>query len=100
MAELRLPVLFAPPSRLIGQGSTVQGLALALSRPAGRKVVDQTGINGAFDFTLSYSADDGADGAPSIFTALQEQLGLKLEPSKASAEVLVVDHAEKIPTEN
>jgi len=100
VAELRLPVLFAPPSRLIGQGSTVQGLALALSRSAGRKVVDQTGINGAFDFTLSYSADDGADGAPSIFTALQEQLGLKLEPSKASAEVLVVDHAEKIPTEN
>lgn len=98
--DQRLPVIFAPPSRLIAQGSTMQALALALARPAGRKVIDQTGIVGAFDFTLSYSADDGADGAPSIFTALQDQLGLKLEPQKGQSEVLVVDHAERVPTAN
>lgn len=98
--DQRSPVLFAPPARLIGLGSTMQALALSLSRPAGRKVVDQTGIVGAFDFSLSYSADEGIDGAPSLFTALQEQLGLKLEPQKGQTEVLVIDHAERIPTAN
>jgi uncharacterized protein (TIGR03435 family) len=85
---------------MIGRGSTMPALALALTRPAGRKVVDQTGIAGAFDFTLTWSADDGVDGAPSIFTALQDQLGLKLEPQKGQTEVLVVDHAERVPTAN
>jgi uncharacterized protein (TIGR03435 family) len=95
------PVLFAPPSRLIGQGSTMQGLALALGRPAGRPVIDKTGINGTFDFSLTYSRDDAtADSEPSIFTALQEQLGLRLEPEKAQVETLIVDHAERVPTDN
>jgi uncharacterized protein (TIGR03435 family) len=96
----RLPVVFAPPARLMGYGSTLATLAFALTRPAGRKVVDQTGITGGFDFTLTWSADDGADGAHSIFTALQDQLGLKLEPQKGQTEILVVDHAERVPTAN
>ena len=95
------PVLFAPPARLIGQGSTMRGLALALSRPAGRRVVDETGITGAFDFSLTYSQmDTAADNGPSIFTALQEQLGLRLEPRKSQVEILIIDHAERAPTEN
>ncbi len=101
------PVLFAPPSRLIGQGSTMQGLANALGRPAGRKVVDQTGVAGTFDFSLVWSPDVGAgpggqtvDNGPSIFTAVQEQLGLRLEPQKSQVEIPVVDHAEKIPVAN
>jgi uncharacterized protein (TIGR03435 family) len=98
--DQHLPVLFAPPARLIGQGSTMQGLALALSHAAGRPVVDKTGINGTFDFSLTYTRDDGADNEPSIFTALQEQLGLRLEPQKSEVEILVVDHAERVPTEN
>jgi len=110
--DQRLPVVLAPPARLLGQGSTMQALALALRRPAGRTVVDQTGLNGTFDFTLTYSPEtnvrsvDGGEGAdagttgPSIFTALQEQLGLRLEPQKGQIEQLVVDHAEKIPTPN
>jgi uncharacterized protein (TIGR03435 family) len=110
--DQQLPVIFAPPARLLGQGSTMQALALALRRPSGRTVVDQTGIDGTFDFTLTWSpdtnvrsvdggevADAGANG-PSIFTALQEQLGLRLEPRKRQIEQLVVDHAEKIPTAN
>jgi uncharacterized protein (TIGR03435 family) len=97
-------VVFAPPSRFIGRGSTIQGLALVLARPVGRPVVDKTGIAGRFDFTLSYSPEtltpDADAPGPSIFTALQEQLGLRLEPQKGMVEVLIVDHAERIPTPN
>ena len=65
---------------------------------------------GVFNFVLEWTPDEtqsfGADGAPppvagtSLFTALQEQLGLKLEAKKAPAEVLVVDKIERAPTEN
>jgi uncharacterized protein (TIGR03435 family) len=80
----------------------------------GRLVVDKTGLNGIYDFTLKWAADgaagtlpDSSIGAqapaghgidatgPSLLAALQEQLGLKLEPQKASVEVLVIDHVEK-----
>lgn len=98
--DQHLPVIFAPPARLIGQGSTMQGLALALSHAAGRPAVDKTSIDGTFDFSLTYTRDDGADNEPSIFTALQEQLGLRLELQKSQVEILVVDHAERVPTEN
>ena len=63
----------------------------------GRPVIDKTGLDGVFDFSLEWTTDP--DG-PSIFTALQEQLGLKLEAKKGPVEVLVVDHAEKVPTDN
>ena len=72
-------------------------------KPGGREVVDQTGLKGAYDFTLksgseqivaSHAGQEGED-APSLFTAIQEQLGLKLVPSKAQVEVVVVDHIEK-----
>ncbi len=64
-------------------------------------VVDKTGITGLYDITLSYTpqrlldAPDYAGNGISVFTALQQQLGLKLEESKGPVEVLVVDHAEK-----
>jgi uncharacterized protein (TIGR03435 family) len=103
--EQQLPVLFAPPARFIGQGSTMQGLANVLGRPARRMVVDRTGIAGTFDFSLTWSPDIGvevpaADAGPSIFTSLQEQLGLRLEPTRSQVEILVVDHVEKVPTPN
>jgi len=70
-------------------------------------VVDQTGLTGAYDFTLTWSEQTVVSGAgqesgtdaPSLFTAVQEQLGLKLVPTKAPVEVIVVDHVEK-PSEN
>jgi uncharacterized protein (TIGR03435 family) len=71
----------------------------------GRTVVDQTGLKGTYDFTLSWSEQSGAAGqengteAPSLFTAVQEQLGLKLVPTKGPVEVIVIDHIEK-PSEN
>ena len=79
-----------------------------------RPIVDKTGIQGRYDFELDWTPDDtqfggrtettppadGASTAPSLFTAVQEQLGLKLEPRKTPIDVLVVDHFEKTPTEN
>ena len=79
-----------------------------------RPVIDQTGLNGRFDFTLNWSPDEfqfGGAGArgprpsdnsaerPDLFTAMQEQMGLKLESTKGAAEVLVIDTVTK-PTEN
>ncbi|MGB8844249.1 MAG: TIGR03435 family protein, partial [Terracidiphilus sp.] len=68
-----------------------------------RPVVDQTSLTGRFDFVLKWTPDDaqGSDpnAPPGLFTAIQEQLGLKLEPVKAPVEVQVIDHVER-PTEN
>jgi uncharacterized protein (TIGR03435 family) len=72
---------------------------------ASRIVVDKTGLTGRYDFSLRWTPDDAPDSsashpsAPSMFTAIQEQLGLKLVPSKGHVEVLVIDHIEK-PSEN
>jgi len=62
--------------------------------------VDQTGLDGRYDFHLKWTVDESkapTDGsaAPSLFTAIQEQIGLKLEPVKAPADVLVIDQVEK-----
>jgi uncharacterized protein (TIGR03435 family) len=79
-----------------------------LSRQLGRTILDRTGLTGNYDFTLRWMPDNGtsassdgaqADALPSIFTALQEQLGLKLESTKAPASVLVIDHLER-PSQN
>jgi len=73
------------------------GLANRLSLDLGRPVFDKTGLAGFFRITLEWARE--GDG-PSIFTAMQEQLGLKLDAAKASIETLVIDHAQRIPTEN
>jgi uncharacterized protein (TIGR03435 family) len=64
---------------------------------SGRPVIDKTGLSGTYEVRLRY-APDNADG-PSVFTALREQLGLKLEPVQAPTPVLVIDRIER-PTEN
>ncbi|HWF11479.1 MAG TPA: TIGR03435 family protein [Bryobacteraceae bacterium] len=91
--------------RLTGRGVPVQALADRLASAAfqlGRPVVDRTGLIGTFDFTLEWKPESGADGypEPSLFTAIQEQLGLKLEKQKGTVEVLVVDSALRKPIEN
>jgi uncharacterized protein (TIGR03435 family) len=74
----------------------------------GRPVVDKTGLTGQYDFTLRWTPVDNSSAAaptdageqwPSLFTALEEQLGLKLTPQKEQIEVIVMDSAEK-PSEN
>jgi len=65
----------------------------------GRMVVDKTGLKGSYDCKASWSREDGDFPGPSFFTAIQEQMGLKLEATKGPAEVLVVDHVDR-PSEN
>ncbi|HLG57020.1 MAG TPA: TIGR03435 family protein [Vicinamibacterales bacterium] len=86
---------------LSGKGVTMAQLAAELpSATEGRQVVDRTDLGGMFDVSLTWAADaigtnpSPAD-APSIFAAIQEQLGLKLEPTKAPIEVIVIDSAER-----
>jgi uncharacterized protein (TIGR03435 family) len=80
---------------------TMAFFAATLARYIGTPVFDKTGLSGAFDFSMEYARDD-RDSAdkPSVFTAVQEQLGLKLEKAKGPVEILVIDRAEKTPTEN
>ena len=84
----------------------------------GRTVIDKTDLKGEYDFKLEWAAEPGQGGleslglppdqprpqpadanGPSIFTAVQEQLGLRLESQKGPVEIIVIDHAEK-PFEN
>jgi uncharacterized protein (TIGR03435 family) len=90
--------------KIAGQGATVTELADQLSRIVDRLVFNKTGIKGFFDFSLEYSpmdtqSSDAPLGLADVLTAIQEQLGLKLQPDRARIEVLVIDGAEK-PGEN
>jgi bla regulator protein blaR1 len=79
-----------------GDGATLDMLAGALASQLGRPVVDRTGLGGTFDFKLEWAPEGAADTAgPSIFTAIQEQLGLKLESTRGAVEILVIDHASR-----
>lgn len=90
-------------ARLGGRKLTVAWLADQLSGQSGRPVVDETGLGGEYDFTLSWVPNPNAPNAeslPDVFAAVQQQLGLKLEAKKGMIEVLIVDHAEKTPAGN
>ena len=95
---------------LEGRGVSLAELAANVARSyntsLGRDVVDRTGTSGTFDLHLTWSNDsegarasDSTEEAPSIFEALQEQLGLTLRPAKGPVQVLVVDHIE-MPSAN
>jgi uncharacterized protein (TIGR03435 family) len=76
----------------------MDALARTLAGIVDRLVVDKTGLAGSFDGDLTWTPDPNVDtSGPSIFTALQEQLGLKLESARGPIEVLVIDGAE-LPT--
>jgi bla regulator protein blaR1 len=98
-------------SEMKAKGQTVGDLARMLQMQPemnGRLVVDQTGLTGAYDFTMKWTREQAGDAeeagspggdAPTYFTALQEQLGLKLVSAKGPVEVVVIDHIE-LPSEN
>jgi len=90
------PSLLMYRGGLVGHGATMSQLAAMLVRD--RPVLDKTGLTGHYDFTLKWPDDD--PNSPEIFTAIQEQLGLKLEASKGPVEVLVIDSCSKQPSEN
>ena len=104
------------------RGVSSGAIADLLARQLDRPVFDMTELKGVYDFTLDWTPEEGqgmgpkqaeragegdagmpaasAPEGPSIFAALQTQLGLKLEARKGPVEILVIDHAEKVPTEN
>lgn len=87
------------PNGLRGTGLTMETLAGMLSRPLGSPVEDQTGLRGSYDVTLQYRTMNSDDSSlPSVFTALQEQLGLKVIQAKVPVQVLIVDHVDAEPT--
>jgi bla regulator protein BlaR1 len=95
---------FSGTDRIVnGKNISMTDLADALSDLAGRKVINKTGLAGHADITLKWSDDvavtQGGPNVVSIFTAVEEQLGLKLQPSKGPVDTLVIDHAE-MPSEN
>ena len=115
------PGIFMGRGQLTGKQMKLSFLAEALSEQLDRLVIDRTGLNGFYEFTLKWAPDESQGAAfkgpgplppggpdappppdssgPSLFTAIQEQLGLKLEPSKGPVEILVIDRVEQ-PSEN
>jgi uncharacterized protein (TIGR03435 family) len=105
------------PDHLTAQAVSMTGLVAMLSMQLGATVVDKTGLTGKYDFTLKWAPDmsqspivGGAGAgpgappppdtsAPSLFTALEEQLGLRLESQKGPVDIIVIDHVEP-PSEN
>jgi uncharacterized protein (TIGR03435 family) len=89
--------------RLTGQGIPIGNLVPPLTQELGRIVEDKTGLTGNYDIELRWTTDDAAPDSrsasdspgPSLFTAMQEQLGLKLESQKAPVQVLLIDHVEQ-----
>jgi uncharacterized protein (TIGR03435 family) len=86
----------------VARNTSMTYVALMLGLVTRRPVVDRTGLTGEFTFDLEFAPEDpglGESSAASVFTAIQEQLGLKLELAKVPAEILVIDRAER-PSEN
>jgi uncharacterized protein (TIGR03435 family) len=97
------PGLQMHPYQLTGTGVSLHFLAEALSGLLSGNVIDQTGLDGEYDFNVRWAPDvadgDSVPDGPSIFTALQEQMGLKLESGKAPVDALVIDYIER-PSDN
>jgi len=101
--------------RLIGRRVTTDAIATMLSRQLEHEVLNRTGLSGEYDVQLNFTRDAGPcrvatdsqggsaatdpSGPPSIYTALQQQLGLKLESAKGTVEFLIIDRVER-PSEN
>ena len=82
-------------------GITMESLAALLERLTGRPCVDKTQMEGRYKIKLDYAPMDDPDSTlPSLFTALQEQLGLKLTPDKVPVKELAIDSVDRVPTEN
>jgi len=99
----------AGPGKMLGEGASMTDLAYKLSRLLERPVVNNTGLEANYDFKLEWTPDPGpaapdgqpvdASVGPSLFAALQQQLGLRLEATKGPVDILVIDRVDK-PSEN
>jgi uncharacterized protein (TIGR03435 family) len=91
---------------LTAKGTSMALLADLVARYLGEAVADKTGLDGVYDFELRWTSEDqnpdnaAVDAPPSLFTALQETLGLRLQAQKVPVEIVVVDRVERVPAEN
>jgi uncharacterized protein (TIGR03435 family) len=99
---------------MAGQLQTSEQIAQMLSTYVGARVVNQTGLAGKYDFQLEFAGDDSPDATgglvppaatasdpvPSVFSAIQDSLGLRLDKTQGPVEVFVIDRLDRIPTEN
>lgn len=113
----------SPHAHTVGKAQPISQLTATLSNALGHPVVDKTGLTGKYDFTLDYamnlngiiqlplppagapgpesvSSDKASDPLPDLAAAVQKQLGLGLVAAKATLDVVVIAHLEKVPTEN
>jgi uncharacterized protein (TIGR03435 family) len=101
---LHVEMFSTPEGKLRVRSSNMAQLAgmLAMTGQLDNLVIDDTGLEGYYEFSLEWTPDilaaDGAPG-PSLFAALQEQLGLRLQAGKGPVEVLVIDQIQRVPTE-
>lgn len=87
-------------NQLISNGMTMAGFGRSIQGGTGRVIVDRTGLDGYYAFTLNYTSSPRPDSdLPSIFTALEEQVGLKLQSGRGPVRVLVIDAIDR-PTDN
>jgi len=92
---------FIYPGHAQGRGLEANGIASLLSAILHAPVTDATGLNGIFNVDLSYAPDNSTkSNLPSFFTAVEEQLGLKLQPAKVMVDTVVIDHVDAEPTPN
>jgi uncharacterized protein (TIGR03435 family) len=104
-ADLDHPPMGGTPEGLKGTNVTMNYFAFILARNLDRNVIDKTGLTAHYDLNLTFARElPGGRGPadedkPTIFTALKEQLGLKLVPTKGPVDFLVIEHAEK-PADN
>jgi uncharacterized protein (TIGR03435 family) len=90
-------------ARMRATNESMDAFAVKLTGQLQQPVTNATGLKGEYDFSLYWSSAEvaaGAETGPTLFQALQQQLGLMLEPAKGEVEVLVIDHIEKTPTAN
>jgi uncharacterized protein (TIGR03435 family) len=87
------------PGRFSAKAIPASSIVASIGGMAGRVTSDKTGLTGLYDVELTWSPNDDPDAGPALFTAIQEQLGLKLEPAKAPIDVVVIDQLER-PSEN
>ena len=98
------PFKMTDSGTLTGTRVTADMLVIVLSNQLGRPVQNMTGFVGRFDFTLRWAPDTGAapnaTDRPTLFTAIREQLGFRLDARRMPTDVIVIDHVERAPTEN
>ena len=94
------PSTSSGPSMVRCRAATMAIFVDQLSRNLGRPVADETSLDGTFDFDLHWTPDDAPVPGPSLFAAVQEQLGLKLQAQKAPVTIVVVDGINRVPTGN